>query len=91
MNAANCHARLSGTKQWLENTRVVVTGQLVDAIGDFACLVFLFGGICETASCPVTRLVTYGKNSLTKKTSTVAIPAIGRCYPLVSHFDYTPS
>ena len=30
------------------------TGQLADAIGDFACLVFLFGGICETASCPVT-------------------------------------
>ena len=29
-----------------------VTGQLADAIGDFTCLVFLFGGICETASCP---------------------------------------
>ena len=29
------------------------TGQLADAIGDFACLVFLFGSICETASCPV--------------------------------------
>jgi len=28
------------------------TGQLADAIGDFTCLVFLFGGICETASCP---------------------------------------
>ena len=27
-----------------------VTGQLADAIGDFASLVFLFGGICETAS-----------------------------------------
>ena len=33
-----------------------VTGQLADAIGDFACLVFLFGGICETASCPVREL-----------------------------------
>jgi len=32
------------------------TGQLADAIGDFACLVFLFGGICETASCPVRDL-----------------------------------
>jgi len=32
------------------------TGQLVDAIGNFACLVFLFGGICETASCPVRDL-----------------------------------
>jgi len=31
-----------------------VTGQLADAIGDFTCLVFLFGGICQTASCPVT-------------------------------------
>ena len=26
------------------------------AIGDFACLVFAFGGICETASCPVRDL-----------------------------------
>ena len=33
-----------------------VTGQLADAIGDFACLVLLFGGICETASCPVRDL-----------------------------------
>ena len=33
------------------------TGQLADAIGDFTCLVFLFGGICETASCPVTIFV----------------------------------
>jgi len=32
------------------------TGQLADAIGDFACLVFLFGSICETASCPVREL-----------------------------------
>jgi len=32
------------------------TGQLADAIGDFACLVFLFDGICETASCPVREL-----------------------------------
>jgi len=32
------------------------TGHLADAIGDFACLVFLFGGICETASCPVRDL-----------------------------------
>ena len=32
------------------------TRQLADAIGDFACLVFLFGGICETASCPVREL-----------------------------------
>jgi len=32
------------------------TGQLADAIDDFACLVFLFGGICETASCPVRDL-----------------------------------
>ena len=30
------------------------TGKLADATGDFACLVFAFGGICETASCPVT-------------------------------------
>jgi len=37
------------------DARTGVTGQLADAIGDFACLVFLFGGICETASCPVTR------------------------------------
>ena len=34
----------------------VVTGQLADAIGEFACLVFRFGGICETASCPVRDL-----------------------------------
>jgi len=33
-----------------------VTGQLADAIGDFACLVFLFGSICETASCSVRQL-----------------------------------
>ena len=32
------------------------TGQLADDIGDFVCLVFLFGGICETASCPVREL-----------------------------------
>ena len=32
------------------------TGQLADAIGDFACLVFLFGSICETATCPVCEL-----------------------------------
>ena len=32
------------------------TGQLADAIGDSACLVFLFGGICETTSCPVRDL-----------------------------------
>jgi len=32
------------------------TGQLADATGDFACLFFLFGGICETASCPVREL-----------------------------------
>jgi len=34
----------------LDNSR---TGQLADAIGDFACLVILFGSICEIASCPV--------------------------------------
>ena len=33
------------------------TGQLADAIGDFVCLVFLFGDICETASCPVLELI----------------------------------
>ena len=32
------------------------TGQLADAIGDFPSLVFLFGGICETVSCPVREL-----------------------------------
>jgi len=32
------------------------TGQLADASGDFACLVFLFGGICETARCPIREL-----------------------------------
>jgi len=32
------------------------TGQLADAIGDFTCLVFLFGGICQTASCSVRDL-----------------------------------
>jgi len=37
----------------LDNSR---TGQVADAIGDFACLVFLFGGICETASYPVCDL-----------------------------------
>ena len=37
----------------LDNSR---TGQLADAISDFACLVFLFGGICETTSCPVRDL-----------------------------------
>jgi len=37
----------------LDNSR---TGQVADAIGDFACLVFLFGSICETASCPVRDL-----------------------------------
>ena len=30
------------------------TGQLADATGDFACLVFAFGGM--TASCPVREL-----------------------------------
>jgi len=40
---------------WRSKSRVdTVTGQLADAIGDFACLVFLFGSIWETASCPVT-------------------------------------
>ena len=33
-----------------------VTGQLADSAGDFACLVFAFGGICDTASCPVREL-----------------------------------
>jgi len=37
----------------LDNSR---TGQLTDAIGDFACLVFLSGGICKTTSCPVRDL-----------------------------------
>ena len=33
------------------------TGQLADVIGDFACLCFRsFGGVCETASCPVRDL-----------------------------------
>ena len=32
------------------------TGQLADAIGEFAYLVFLFGGICESASGPVRDL-----------------------------------
>jgi len=41
------------TTRGLVNSR---TGQLADAIGDFACLVFLFGGICETASYPVRDL-----------------------------------
>ena len=43
------------TSRVLDKSR---TGQLADAIGDFACLVFLFGGVCETASCPVTVEVT---------------------------------
>ena len=41
------------TSRGLVNSR---TGQLADAIGDFACLVFLFGSICETATCPVREL-----------------------------------
>ena len=41
------------TTRGLDKSR---TGQLADAIGDFACLVFLFGGICETATCPVREL-----------------------------------
>jgi len=42
---------------WRSKSRVdTVTGQLADAIGDFACLVFLFGSIWETASCPVRDL-----------------------------------
>jgi len=35
-------------------------GQLANAIGDFACLVFVFGSICETASCPVRDLSSTG-------------------------------
>ena len=42
--------------QFILNRGTWVTGQLADAIGDFACLVFLFGGICETARCPVREL-----------------------------------
>ena len=41
---------------WGAQLHIGVTGQLADAIGDFAYLVFLFGGICETASCPVREL-----------------------------------
>jgi len=41
---------------WGAQLHIGVTGQLADAIGDFAYLVFLFGGICETASCPVRKL-----------------------------------
>jgi len=48
---------ISRTGQLADQTTRVLdksrTGQFVDAIGDFACIVFLFGGICETASCPV--------------------------------------
>jgi len=40
----------------LHRSTTRVTGQLADAIGDFTCLVFVFGGICETASCPVRDL-----------------------------------
>jgi len=39
------------------------TGQLTDAIGDFACLVFAFGSICETASCPVRELSSYPQHN----------------------------
>jgi len=42
---------------YVDGGSAVVTGQLADAAGDFACLVFAFGGICETASCPVTSAV----------------------------------
>ena len=39
----------------LDNSRKL-TGEVADATGDFACLVFRsFGGICENASCPVTN------------------------------------
>ena len=43
---------LNNSRNLLDNSR---TGQLADATGDFACLVFV-GGICETASCPVRDL-----------------------------------
>jgi len=45
------------TTRGYANSRIAnsQTGQLADAIGDFACLVFLFGG-SETASCPVCEL-----------------------------------
>jgi len=36
-----------------------VIGQLADAIGDIACLIFLFGGICEIANCPVHELAVH--------------------------------
>jgi len=32
------------------------TGQLADATGDFACLVFVLLAACQTASCPVSEL-----------------------------------
>ena len=54
---AVCMYILYNCVRWpLLSTGETVTGQLADAIGDFACFVFLFGSICETASCPVRDL-----------------------------------
>jgi len=58
----NIGGSLCSTPQSLADARGLrgdawtVTGQLADATGNFACLVFAFGGICETASCPIREM-----------------------------------
>ena len=57
-HASSLESRAPVSQSFPPRTAVLVTGQLADAIGDFACLVFLIGSICETASCPVTAVLT---------------------------------
>ena len=56
-NSRIANSRTGHLADWstrvLDKSRI---GQLADAISDFACLFFLFGFICETASCPVREL-----------------------------------
>ena len=56
-NSRIANSRTGHLADW--STRVLDksrTVQLADAIGDFACSVFAFGGVCETASCPARDL-----------------------------------
>jgi len=44
-----------------------VTGQLADATGDCVLSFRSFGGICETASCPVCELSSYRRGQSVSK------------------------
>ena len=57
LNSKRACKRTPWTSHCLRFVPVAGTGQVADATGNFACLSFRsFGGICETASCPVRDL-----------------------------------